>query len=52
MSFRAGILLLAFLPLGCGRKPLHEGRDVAELEGLLQDPNPTVQAQAAKVDQK
>jgi hypothetical protein len=39
-------LLLAVLLLGCGRKP-YEGRSVAELEAMLNDPNPTVQAQGA-----
>jgi HEAT repeat protein len=39
-------LLLAVLMLGCGRKP-YEGRSVAELEAMLNDPNPTVQAQGA-----
>jgi HEAT repeat protein len=43
---RAVWLLLVFL-LGCGHKPPYEGRSVAELERMLKDRNPTVQAQAA-----
>ncbi|HZV07464.1 MAG TPA: HEAT repeat domain-containing protein [Gemmataceae bacterium] len=39
-------LLLAFLS-GCGRRPPYAGRSVAELQAMLDDPSPTVQAQAA-----
>jgi hypothetical protein len=40
-------LLLALVPLGCSRKPPYEGRSVVELERMLDDPDPTVQAQGA-----
>ena len=38
--------MLALL-LGCGSKPPYQGRSVAELEAMLNDPNPKVQVQAA-----
>jgi HEAT repeat protein len=41
-----GLLLLAPFALGCGQQSL-EKRSVADLERMLDDPNPTVQAQAA-----
>ncbi len=47
MPPRRAIWLLLGLLLGCGHRPPYEGRSVAELEHMLDDPNPTVQAQAA-----
>ncbi len=47
MHRRLAIGLLLALLCGCGRKPPYEGRSVAELEAMLSDPSPTVQAQAA-----
>lgn len=47
MRRRAAIGLLLALLLGCGRKPPYEGRSIAELEAMLNDPNPTVQVQGA-----
>jgi HEAT repeat protein len=40
-------LLLSLLVAGCGKKPPYEGRSVAELERMLDDPDPQVQAQGA-----
>ncbi len=40
------VLILTMLA-GCGRKPPYVGRSVAELERMLDDPNPTVQVQGA-----
>jgi HEAT repeat protein len=42
-----GWLLLRLLLLGCSRKQPYERRSVAELERMLDDPNPTVQSQGA-----
>jgi HEAT repeat protein len=49
MNFRAlGLALAVALLAGCGRgKPPYEGKSVAELERMLDDPSPTVQAQGA-----
>jgi hypothetical protein len=49
MSTRAlGWALALALLGGCGRgKPAYEGKSVAELERMLDDPSPTVQAQGA-----
>ena len=41
------IALAALLLLGCNRKPPYEGRSVADLERMLADPKPSVQAQGA-----
>ena len=41
----AAILLIA---VGCGHKPPYEGRSVAELQKMLDDPNPTVRVQGAQ----
>jgi HEAT repeat protein len=41
------IALAALLLMGCNRKPPYEGRSVAELERMLADPKPSVQAQGA-----
>jgi HEAT repeat protein len=42
-----GLLLLALFAVGCSRKPPYEGRSVAELQRMLDDPSPAVQAQGA-----
>ncbi len=47
MNRRSLRLVLLVLLLGCGRKPPYEGRSVAELERMLDDPSPTVQVQGA-----
>ena len=49
MSTRAvGWALALVLLAGCGRgKPPYEGKNVAELERMLDDPNPAVQVQGA-----
>jgi HEAT repeat protein len=44
-SFLAAILALE---LGCAHKPAYEGRSVAELVRMLDDPNPTVRVQGAQ----
>ena len=41
------IALVALLVMGCNRKPPYEGRSVADLERMLADPKPSVQAQGA-----
>lgn len=47
LLFKPGILLLALILPGCGRKPPYEGRSVPELERMLADPDPKVQVQGA-----
>ncbi len=42
-----GMVLLALILPGCGRKPPYEGRSVPELERMLADPDPKVQVQGA-----
>jgi HEAT repeat protein len=47
-SQRSLVLLLLLIPLsGCRVRPPYEGKGVAELEQMLRDANPAVQAQAA-----
>ncbi len=45
-SKRAGLLLLLLIA-GCSHKPPYEGRSVAELERMLDDPDPKTQVQGA-----
>jgi HEAT repeat protein len=46
----AGVLLaaVAVLAPGCSHKPPYEGRSVADLQRMLDDPNPTVRVQGAQ----
>src|SRR5690348_1208004 len=45
---RSDWLLLAALVVGCGKPALpHEGKTVTQLEGMLHDADPAVQAQGA-----
>jgi HEAT repeat protein len=44
-SLAAAALVLA---VGCGHKPPYEGRSVAELQKMLDDPNATVRVQGAQ----
>ena len=50
MGRRTATLLALALTLapGCARKPPYEGRTVAELEKMLDDPSPTVRVQGAQ----
>jgi HEAT repeat protein len=41
------LVLLLTLLSGCGKKPPYGSRSVRELEGMLEDPHPEVQAQGA-----
>jgi HEAT repeat protein len=47
--FRLHSILLLFLlaPAGCGVKAPYEGKNAAQLERMLHDPSPAVQAQGA-----
>ena len=47
MRWMMVLLLLLTLVPGCGRKRPYEGRSVAELERMLEDPKPSVQARGA-----
>jgi HEAT repeat protein len=46
-AYRIAMTGLLLLSIGCSRKPPYEGRSVAELERMLADPKPSVQAQGA-----
>ena len=50
MGRRTATLLALALALaaGCARKPPYEGRRVAELEKMLDDPKPTVRVQGCR----
>ena len=48
MLQRAALLLLFLAAVGCAYKPPYEGRTVADLEKMLDDPKPTVRVQGRR----
>ncbi len=48
MLQRAALLLLVLAAVGCAHKPPYEGRTVAELERMLDDPKPAVRVQGRR----
>jgi HEAT repeat protein len=47
VTLAPGLLFLTFILPACGHKPPYEGRSVPELERMLEDTDPKVQAQGA-----